>query len=49
MGKTYTAFSEIYINDIWIDQYARGKGYGRKLLQDLKITFNAKDLIISTW
>lgn len=40
--KAYTAFSEIYIDDIWVDPYARGKGYGRKLLQALENHFQGK-------
>lgn len=40
--NAYTAFSEIYIDDIWVDEYARGKGYGRKLIQALENHFQGK-------
>lgn len=30
--NAFTAFAEIYIDDIWVDKAYRGKGYGRKLL-----------------
>ena len=38
----FTAFSEIYIEDIWIDKSHRLKGYGKKLLQALEIHFSDK-------
>jgi ribosomal protein S18 acetylase RimI-like enzyme len=40
--KAYTAFSEIYINDIWVDSNHRGKGYGRNLLEELENMFEGK-------
>ena len=40
--KAYTAFAEIYIDDIWVDQPSRGKGYGRKLLQALEEHFQGQ-------
>lgn len=38
--NAYTAFAEIYIDDIWVDSDSRGKRYGRKLLQALKDFLN---------
>ena len=40
--NAFTAFSEIYIDDMWIDKYYRGKGYGRKLLQALENHFEGQ-------
>ena len=40
--NAYTAFSEIYVDDIWVDSIHRGKGYGRKLLQALEDHFKEK-------
>jgi ribosomal protein S18 acetylase RimI-like enzyme len=40
--NAYTAFAEIYINDFWIDQSCRGKGWGRKLLNALEQHFAGK-------
>lgn len=37
--NAFTAFAEIYIQDMWIDLKYRGKGYGRKLLEDLENRF----------
>jgi GNAT superfamily N-acetyltransferase len=38
----FTAFSEIYVDDMWVDKAHRGKGYGRKLLQALENHFKGK-------
>lgn len=38
----YTAFAEIYVEDLWVDKSARHKGYGRKLLQALENHFKNK-------
>lgn len=38
----YTAFAEVYIDDLWVDQSFRGKGYGRRLLQALEDHFKGK-------
>lgn len=38
----YTAFAEIYIDDIWVDAAHRGKGFGKKLLQELESHFQGK-------
>lgn len=40
--NAYTAFSEIYVDDIWVDKAYRGNGYGRILLQTLEKRFKGK-------
>lgn len=40
--NAFTAFSEIYIDDMWVDASCRGKGYGRKLLEALENHFTGK-------
>ena len=40
--NAFTAFSEIYVDDMWVDSFYRGKGYGRKLLQELENHFEGK-------
>ncbi len=40
----YTAFAEVYIEDLWVKKTCRGKGYGKNLKPVLK----AKALIILT-
>jgi ribosomal protein S18 acetylase RimI-like enzyme len=40
--NAYTAFAEIYIDDIWVDVSHRGKGCGRKLIQELENYFKGK-------
>ena len=37
--KAYTAFAEIYIDDIWVDEHYRGKGFGKKLIHKLEDSF----------
>ena len=37
--NAFTAFAEIYIDDLWVDSAYRGRGYGRKLLQALEDHF----------
>ena len=37
--NAYTAFSEIYIDDLWVDSSQRSKGYGRKLIEELEKHF----------
>ena len=34
--SAYTAFAEIYIDDIWVDANHRNRGLGRKLLEALE-------------
>lgn len=40
--NAFTAYSEIYINDMWVHSSHRKKGYGRKLLQELAHHFEGK-------
>lgn len=40
--NAFTAFSEIYIDDMWVYKPFRGKGYGRKLLQECENHFKGK-------
>jgi len=40
--NAYTAFAEVYVDDIWVDISFRGQGYGRKLLQELEDHFKGK-------
>ena len=40
--NAYTAFSEVYVDDIWVDSLYRGKGYGRLLLQALEGHFTGR-------
>lgn len=40
--NAYTAFAEIYIDDIWVDSAYRGKGYGRQLLSALENHFKGQ-------
>lgn len=42
--NAYTAFSEVYIDDLWVDGAHRGKGYGRTLLKELENHFKGKGL-----
>ena len=38
----YTAFAEVYIDDLWVDKEYRGKGYGRMLIKGLEDRFKGK-------
>lgn len=40
--NAFTAFAEIYVDDIWVDAAHRGKGYGKKLLKELEAHFEGK-------
>jgi len=37
--NAYTAYAEVYIDDFWIDESIRGRGYGRQMLQALEDKF----------
>lgn len=52
--NAFTAFSEVYIDDMWVHKSQRGKGYGRKLIQVLEDHFEGKgfnnmNLVTSTF
>ncbi len=40
--NAFTAFSEVYIDDMWVHKSERGKGYGKKLLESLEERFEGK-------
>lgn len=40
--NAFTAFAEVYVDDIWVDTAHRGKGFGKKLLQELERHFQGK-------
>lgn len=40
--EAYTAFAEIYIDDIWVDTQHRHKGFGKMLLNHLEQHFDNK-------
>jgi ribosomal protein S18 acetylase RimI-like enzyme len=40
--SAYTAFAEIYVDDIWVRPDHRGKNLGRMLLQSLESRFKGK-------
>ena len=40
--NAYTAFSEIYIEDMWVDINYRGKGFGKQLIDKLIYHFEGK-------
>lgn len=40
--SAFTWYEEVYIDDLWIDQPYRGKGYGRKLVDHLEQLFKGK-------
>lgn len=40
--NAYTAFSEIYIDDIWVSEARRGEGLGRVLLESLEHQFKGQ-------
>jgi ribosomal protein S18 acetylase RimI-like enzyme len=37
--QAYTAFAEVYVDDIWVDPLYRGQNLGRKLLKELENKF----------
>lgn len=40
--NAFTAFAEVYVDDLWVDKAYRGQGYGRTLLQALENHFKGK-------
>lgn len=40
--KAYTAFAEVYVEDLWVDELVRRKGYGTQLMQALEHHFKDK-------
>ncbi|MCS6123743.1 GNAT family N-acetyltransferase [Shewanella baltica] len=40
--NAYTAFSEIYIEDLWVDESLRRMGHGKQLVQVLENHFKGK-------
>lgn len=40
--NAFTAFAEVYIDDIWVEKSHRGKGYGKVLLQELENHFEGQ-------
>jgi len=40
--NAYTAFAEVYIEDMWIDSNHRRLGYGKKLIEELENHFTSK-------
>lgn len=40
--NAYTAYAEIYIDDLWVDVNYRGKGYGRALIASLEEKFTGQ-------
>ncbi len=40
--NAYTAFAEIYIDDMWVNEAYRSRGYGRKLIAKLEDHFKDK-------
>lgn len=40
--NAFTAFAEIYVDDLWVHKSYRGQGYGRKLLEELEAHFAGK-------
>jgi ribosomal protein S18 acetylase RimI-like enzyme len=40
--NAYTAYAEVYIDDLWVNRSCRGKGYGKKLIRILEDEFNDK-------
>lgn len=40
--NAYTAFSEVYVDDLWVSKNHRNRGYGKKLLNTLENHFKGK-------
>lgn len=43
----YTAFAEIYVDDMWVEKSFRGQGYGKKCFKSSKTILKEKALTIS--
>lgn len=41
--QAYTAFAEVYVDDIWVDPSYRGQHLGQKLLEELENKFKDKE------
>jgi ribosomal protein S18 acetylase RimI-like enzyme len=40
--NAYTAYSEVYIDDLWVHQRHRRQGYGKLLISELESNFKSK-------
>lgn len=40
--QAYTFYAEVYVDNIWVDPAARGRGFGSKLLRELEDQFRGK-------
>ena len=40
--NAFTAFAEIYIDDMWVDSRHRGKGFGKELISKLEELYKGK-------
>ncbi len=40
--NAFTAFAEVYVDDMWVDQSFRGQGHGKTLLQALEKYFTGQ-------
>ena len=38
----YTAYAEIYVDDLWVDSFHRGRGFGSKLMQALEDKYSGE-------
>ena len=42
--KAYTAYSEIYVDDLWVDSAWRNQGLGTRLMRELEAGFENQGL-----
>lgn len=40
--SAYAAYSELYVDDLWVAEEGRGKGYGKALLEALEAQFTGE-------
>jgi ribosomal protein S18 acetylase RimI-like enzyme len=40
--NAFTAFSEVYIDDLWVDKFYRGQGHGKTLVKALEDRFKGQ-------